>query len=99
MTEPTRRSPLAHRGSLSDNDHNFSMAERPFLGKIILRADVQEAAKPVSHVLDMSLPHEPNTASCDGDMLIQWLGPDEWVIFTPPGAEQEVHHKLCQHLE
>jgi sarcosine oxidase subunit gamma len=83
------------------------MAERPFLGKFILRADPQIAAEPIRVALGLPLPSEPLTSAILGDTSFLWLGPDEWMLVTAPGdaaaasrkaagALAGLHHQLIE---
>ena len=94
MTAPTRRSPLAHRKSVSSADKSCVQREIPFQGKLILRADPLTAADPVKNVLSLALPLEPNMANTNITTAIWWLGPDEWLIVTPPDTQRTVAQKL-----
>jgi len=102
---PARRSPLAHRTPIEGDGGAIRIAERPFLGKFILRVNASEAADLLLGAVGMTLPTAPlSTASAD-DVSLLWLGPDEWMLVTPPeqadGVFAEagralagVHHQL-----
>ena len=91
MLDPAlRRSPLrnlkpAARGGGSGGAR-VTLSERPHRGKINVRAR-RDALAAVAAVLGMALPITPNTVTSDGARRALWLGPDEWLIATPPGAE------------
>ena len=40
-----------------------------------------------AHVAVEALPAEPNTAAGKGERRALWLGPDQWLVVTPSGAE------------
>ncbi len=87
-----RRSPLAGffaaaSGSRADGA-GVVISERPFLGHLNLRGDPADAAftSAAESVLGLALPTEPNTTAESGDLLALWLGPDEWLIVTPPDS-------------
>jgi sarcosine oxidase subunit gamma len=61
----------------------------PFLAQVDLRVDPVHGA-----LAPYPLPLEPNTASDDGRRAALWLGPDEWLILGPPGAEMEIVAEL-----
>lgn len=62
------------------------LAERPFLTQLTLRvAPGQHAA--VSAALSCPLPERPCTATTGADLDVLWLGPDEYLVLGPPGAE------------
>jgi sarcosine oxidase subunit gamma len=65
------------------------LGERAFLGKLNLRGDGADegflgAAKTA---LGFALPTDSNTAGGQGGAAALWLGPDEWLIVTPPRRE------------
>lgn len=65
------------------------IAERPHIGKVTLRGDpdlpaFREAAEAR---LGAALPLAPNTVAEGGGLTVSWVGPDEWLILTEPGAE------------
>lgn len=78
-----RRSPL----------HGFGfpegLREVPFLAQIDVRADPRDAGVSArfAAALGFALPTVPNTVRGDGDVHALWLGPDEWLVVGPPGAE------------
>lgn len=83
---PVRRSPLAHRGPIEGN--GARIAERPFLGKFVLRADRHEAVERLRVGLGLGLPFDACTSSTNGETAFLWMGPDEWMLVTPPGAAE-----------
>ena len=60
-----------------------------FLGHLNLRGDPADQAllAAVEGVLGFGLPLEPNTVAEAGELAALWLGPDEWLVLTPPGQE------------
>jgi sarcosine oxidase subunit gamma len=102
---PFRRSPLFHRRPLDGEGGAVRIAERPFLGKFILRADPYSASERLRASLGFGLPLEPLRSSAEGETAFLWLGPDEWMLVTPPGETMEragkardalagMHHQL-----
>jgi sarcosine oxidase subunit gamma len=100
-----RRSPLFHRRPIEGEGGAIRMAERPFLGKFILRADANLVADLVHGATGSKLPTEALTSASAGHTSILWLGPDEWMIVTAPeeaerrlasarAALSQVHHQL-----
>ncbi len=102
---PVRRSALHHRTPIEGEGGAIRIAERPFLGKFILRVDPGQAADLLLGAVGMSLPTVPLSSATAGELSLLWLGPDEWMLVTP--AEQadaafadacaalaEVHHQL-----
>ena len=102
---PGRRSPLSHRAPIEGDRGAIRIAERQFLGKFILRVDPGEAADLLLGVVGMSLPTLPLSSATAADLALLWLGPDEWMLVTPPEqadaafadaakALASVHHQL-----
>jgi len=60
----------------------LSLLERPFLELLNLRGDVHSPAfaTAITAVLGASPPAAPNTVAQGRDMLLLWLGPDEWLL-------------------
>ena len=103
--DPHRRSPLFHRRPIEGDDGAIRMAERPFLGKLILRADPALVMDLIHGSVGSKLPLDALTSTTVGDTSILWLGPDEWMIVTSPeetaprfaatrAALAQVHHQL-----
>jgi sarcosine oxidase subunit gamma len=81
------------------------MAERPFLGKFILRADPALVLDLVHGAIGLKLPLAALSSATAGDTSVLWLGPDEWMVLTAPdeadrrlaaarAALAQVHHQL-----
>ena len=94
-----RQSPLAPvipttRGT--GGEAGVVLGERPFTGKINLRGNPEAAEFPaaVKGVLGFELPLEANTVSGKGKVNALWLGPDEWLVTTPPEKDQALLDKL-----
>jgi heterotetrameric sarcosine oxidase gamma subunit len=103
--DPHRRSPLFHRRLIEGEGGAIRMAERPFLGKFILRADPTLVTDLVHRSLGLKLPVEPLTSASLGDTSILWLAPDEWMVVSAPDKGDrhlvaaraelaQVHHQL-----
>ena len=75
-----RRSPLA---GLSRTAGPITMAEVPFLTQLDLRVSPDAAA-------GVPLPSRPCTSARWSDADLLWLGPDEWLVVGPPGAEERL---------
>ncbi len=89
-----RRSPLAHRTPIQSGNGALRLAERPFLGKLILRLDLAAHGGSIAGILGTQLPPaSPQTATA-GNVTALWLGPNEWMLVTPPGAETELADRL-----
>ena len=100
-----RRSPLFHRRPLEGEGSAVRIAERPFGGKFILRADAEEAVERLRAALGLGLPFDPLTSATQGETSLLWLGPDEWMLVTAHGEAEEragkaraalagMHHQL-----
>ena len=65
------------------------ISERPFLGHLNLRGDPEDSGftSAAAAALGFGLPMEPNTVAAKGALLALWLGPDEWLVVTPPTAQ------------
>jgi len=79
--------PLADKEPLSVDC--VSIQELPNLGKITLRGNAGDTAfaDAVAKVLGVALPTEPMASASAGDVRIFWKAFDEWLIWTPEGAE------------
>lgn len=103
MSESVRReSPLvrfdaARRAAdAAPGEAEVMLGERPFLGHLNLRGDAADAqfVSAVSEVLGVAPPLEPNTVAEQGEHALLWLGPDEWLVLTPPDAQGGVLERL-----
>ena len=64
------------------------LCERRFRAKINLRGKpVKKFLDGVRKALGLTLPKTPNTTAAGKDLTALWLGPDEWLLVGPPGAE------------
>ena len=74
--------------------------EKPFLGFINLRgrADNTGFLAASLKVLGCEPPVTANTVVESGDYRIYWMGPDEWLIITPAGRQDELKEKLHKAL-
>jgi sarcosine oxidase subunit gamma len=70
--------------------------EKPFLGFINLRGRSNNTGFQAAtlKVLGCEPPSAPNTVVDSGDYRIYWLGPDEWLIMTAAGQQEELKAKL-----
>ncbi len=79
------------------------VTERQFLGHLILRGNVADAAfcQGVENALGVSLPIKFGPISIDeaNGVSIQWMSPDEWLIIVPGGREYEAEVALRDRLE
>ncbi|MFI8185008.1 sarcosine oxidase subunit gamma [Actinacidiphila glaucinigra] len=71
------------------------LAELPFLAQIDLRLDPGgPAAEAAGLALGAPLPLEPCTAVRTGDLAVLWLGPGQWLVVGPPGAQEDLEARL-----
>ena len=89
-----RQSPLGHLPSSSESGTGSGggavlLFERPFLGYLNLRGDTADEgfAAAAESALGLELPTEPNRAADSNSLTAHWLGPDEWLIVTPPSVQ------------
>ena len=75
--------------------------EKPFLGFINLRGRSNNTRflAGTLKVLGCEPPSTANTVVDSGDYRIYWLGPDEWLIMTPAGMQEELKDKLLAALD
>ena len=74
--------------------------EKPFQGFINLRGSSGNTGFQAAtlKVLGCEPPSVPNTVIDSADYRIYWLGPDEWLIVTPAGQQDELKAKLHKAL-
>ncbi|HWD34184.1 MAG TPA: sarcosine oxidase subunit gamma family protein [Pseudomonas sp.] len=77
-----------------------TLREHKFLGHLTLRGDGRDPAFAggVFKALGLELP-VALTVVANGEMSLQWLGPDEWLLIVPGGQEFAVEQKLRDALE
>jgi heterotetrameric sarcosine oxidase gamma subunit len=95
VSPPRRQSPLSHRVAIAGD--GARMAELPFLGKFILRAAPEEASARLAP-LGFTLPRDPLQSSAAGEAALLWLGPDEWMLVTPPADAARTASDAAQAL-
>jgi len=74
--------------------------EKPFQGFINLRGRTDNTGFLAAclKVLGCEPPSTANTVIDSGDYRIYWLGPDEWLIVTPAGQQDDLKAKLHKAL-
>jgi sarcosine oxidase, subunit gamma len=90
MSGLERHSALKDRAPLASGDGAAALKETPFEGKVILRGDRERVASAVSGVLGCELPAQVHETAIGSRSMVQWLGPDEWLIITSPGDEAQL---------
>ena len=75
-------SPLDGRAGVAGG--GVAIAERPLLGKVIVRGDGfdRDFQRAIEDVCGTGAPTEPNTWTESETASVAWLGPDEWLIAT-----------------
>ncbi|MBC6439761.1 MAG: sarcosine oxidase subunit gamma [Rhodospirillales bacterium] len=96
-----RQSPLAHRAldARASDDTGAAalvLTERRFLAKINIRGKADGAT--VRQAVGVELPPEPNTVAEGNNLCALWLGPAEWLIVGPAGAEAAIEENLVEAL-
>jgi sarcosine oxidase, subunit gamma len=93
FTSPLARPPVSPANGLI-------LAELAVPGQINLRGRSSDTGflAAAGSVLDCRLPVSPNTVQTAGDLTVLWLGPDEWLVLTPPGAEAAIIARLREAL-
>ncbi|HEY3481256.1 MAG TPA: sarcosine oxidase subunit gamma family protein, partial [Streptomyces sp.] len=95
-----RRSPVARAAArlaaaTRTSGGAVRLAELPFLAQVNVRLDAKgAAADAVGLALGVTLPLEPNTVVRAGKLTALWLGPDEWLVVGPPGAERDLESRI-----
>lgn len=98
-----RQSPLAHlsleaRTTEASDEVGVVMCERPFHGQFALRCEAGDGPllDAIAAAIGPPVPLTANTASTGKRNTVLWLGPDEWLIVTPPGREARIEKALRQ---
>ena len=88
-------------GSVSGGEAGVVISEMPFLGHLNLRGDPSDGAFSggVERALGFALPAEPNAVSEGEGNRAMWLGPDEWLITTPPDEGGFLAARLTEALD
>jgi len=105
MSDDRRQSALHHRTAIDAMEGAAHLAEIRFLGKLALRGDRAKIGEAVTQTVGVSLP-EACKATRQDETAILWIGPDEFWIVTPDGAEAAfargletalagVHHQIA----
>ena len=93
-----RRSPLAHLTAELAEAAGSAVAcrEQPFLAQIDVRIGRDGAAPAAAaEAIGVPLPTVPGTIARGPEWAALWLGPDEWLLLGPPGAEQTLTARLA----
>ncbi len=92
-----RASPLAQflaaeLKSESPTEAEVQLSERAFMGQINLRGQPSGPSgraflEAVENALKVVPPLDPNTVAEGPEVTALWLGPDEWLVLTPPDRQ------------
>ena len=87
-----RQSPLAQQGlegraEAVRGSAGVAMVERRFPGIVDLRGQHKALSAAFELAHGFALPAEPNTTASKRDLTAFWLGPDEWWVLGPDGAQ------------
>ena len=95
-----RVSPLAlflaeDHGVEPSTEAGVHLFERPFMGQINLRGQPTGPSgraflEAVEIALGLVPPLGPNTVGEGPEVTALWLGPDEWLVLTPPGQQHRI---------
>ncbi len=97
MIDPRWLSPLVSHAPISAGD-NVRIAEKPYLGALLLRGDLAEIGDNAADVLGASLPAAVGETAIGTGASAMWVSPDEWLLVSPTGAEQVLIGSLEQAL-
>lgn len=88
------------RASVASQTAGVNLSQQPLFGQLVVRGDARNSQflKGVKQILELSVPLQPNTFTENDEHSILWLGPDEWLIITPPGAESHTARGLAAAL-
>jgi sarcosine oxidase subunit gamma len=80
---------LQERAAGKHAGSGVALGECAFLGYVNLRGDASDPGflGAVETALGLGLPVKANTAAQGNGLVACWLGPDEWLIVTPPAKE------------
>ncbi|MDQ0324463.1 sarcosine oxidase subunit gamma [Rhodopseudomonas julia] len=83
LTPPERRTPLALRQPVEGAPGTLRLAELPFAGKFILRLDPASGSEAFREAAGLDLPAAPLMSVVNGERVVFWLGPDEFLLLVP----------------
>ncbi|MAI99192.1 MAG: sarcosine oxidase subunit gamma [Nisaea sp.] len=90
-------SPLDHLNLTvgGPSDAGVSLGERRFVGKLNLRVTPAKIPPAINDLLGGPLP-AVGQVTFGGQVMTAWLGPDEYLILTEPGAESALQAALLE---
>ena len=92
-TSTSMESPLHHRVAHTNAANaGVVMKEDKFRGQLNLRGNPQDAAftSAVEKVLGVALPMAPSSSVRNGDTVVYWLCPNEWLLIVASGTQGQV---------
>jgi heterotetrameric sarcosine oxidase gamma subunit len=81
---------LEDRAAISSENGQASLAERKFIGKLIVRGNSEQIAPRIESAGGIVLPILQCTTAAAGELTALWLGPNEWMLLTPANEESVV---------
>jgi len=96
-----QESPLVQIQLVEPRGNAPLIEEKPFLGYLNLRARDSNTGflAAALKVFGCEPPTAANTVIESGDYRIYWLGPDEWLVVTPAGQQDQVKAELLAALQ
>jgi sarcosine oxidase subunit gamma len=95
---PERRSALAALGRSGQGpaEARVRLSEVAHTGKLVVRGEADDPAflERAAEAVGFALPTSPCTAASGGETSALWLGPNEWLVVTTPGAEAKLAEAL-----
>ena len=69
-------------------------------GQLVVRGDAGSAqfAEALHAVTGAALPRTPLGSSSEGELVVLWMGPDEWLLVMPDGRQRQVLAALRKEL-
>ncbi len=96
-TSTSMESPLRHRVAHTNAANaGVVMKEDKYRGHLNLRGNPQDAAftSAVEKVLGVALPMAPSSSVRNGDTVVYWLCPNEWLLIVANGTQGQVEADL-----
>lgn len=96
-TSTSMESPLHHRVAHTNAANaGVVMKEDKYRGHLNLRGNPQDSAftSAVEKVLGVDLPMAPSSSARNGDTVVYWLCPNEWLLILANGTQGQVEADL-----
>ena len=87
---------LNYNSPINDNKeyNNLKISEVESTFKINLRGKKREFITNIGKILSIIPPVEPNTSSQNKDLILLWLSPDEWMLYSNELMEKNNDDKV-----